>query len=336
MGTGAAQAFGSVLAQTMVSSRTFQGSYQRWAAHPVEPLALDPATHALHYGSACFEALKAHRGEDGVVRIFRLGDHVERLRASAAALCLPVPPGEHLTAMVCAAVEANLADVPAAPGALYLRPTLLGVDASIGGAALPSLEALLFVLASPVGDYFAGGRTLTVCVETDVPRSTPQFGAVKAGANYATALGVIQRARAEHGADQVLFAPGGDVQETGASNFVLLADDRIVTKALDGSFLHGITRDSVLRLARHLGYAVEERDVHVDELRTWANAGEVALTGTAAVLAGVGTLVMHGERIPVGEGAVGPHTTRLREALLAVQRGRVPDRWGWCRSCPAP
>lgn len=319
----------------MVSSRTRQGAYQPWEAHPVEPLALDPATHALHYGSACFEALKAHRGEDSVVRIFRLADHVARLRASAAALCLPVPPGDLVTAMVGATVEANLAEVPAAPGALYLRPTLLGVDASIGGAALPSAEALLFVLASPVGDYFAGGRTLTVSVETDVPRSTPQFGAVKAGANYAMALGVIQRARTEHGADQVLFAPGGDVQETGASNFVLFAEGRVVTKALDGSFLHGITRDSVLRIADHLGYAVEERDVHVDELRAWARSGEAALTGTAAVLAGVGTLVLHGERIVVGDGAVGPHTTRLRDGLLAIQRGRAPDRWGWCRRCPA-
>lgn len=330
------QAFGSVLAHRMVSSRTRQGVYRPWDVHPVEPLALHPATHALHYGSACFEALKAHRGDDGVVRIFRLGDHVARLRASAAALCLPVPPTDLVTAMVCAAVESNLDEVPAAPGALYLRPTLLGADASIGAAATPSEEALLFVLASPVGDYFAGDRPLTVYVETDVPRSTPQFGAVKAGANYATALGVIQRARTEHGADQVLFAPDGDVQETGASNFVLIDDRRVVTKALDGSFLHGITRDSLLQIARHLGYTVEERAVDVDELRAWTSTGEAALTGTAAVLAGVGTLVLQGSRIPVGDGSVGAHTTRLRDALLGVQRGSAADQWGWCRPCPAP
>lgn len=322
-------AFGSELAPVMVSSATQDGVFASWTAHPVEALALSPAAHALHYGSACFEGLKAHRGLDGVVRLFRPADHVERLRASASSLCLPVPDAELAGAMVRAAVEENLDDVPAHPGALYVRPTLLGVDPSIGAAATPSAEALLYVLASPVGEYFSGGRALTVCVETQVPRSTPQFGTVKCGANYAMALGVIQRARAEHGADQVLFAPGGDVQETGASNVVLLDDDRICTKALDGSFLHGITRDSLLRLAGELGYEVEERDIDVDELRAWAPRGEVALVGTAAVASAVGTLVVGGQRLTVGDGGTAPNTARLREALLALQRGEAPDPWDW-------
>lgn len=329
--------FGSVTAAMMVVSRTEGGVFAPWRVEPVAPLALHPATHALHYGSACFEGLKAHRGDDGRVRLFRATDHAARLRASAAALCLPVPEHRDVVAMLHAATAANEAQAPAAPGALYLRPTLLGVDANIGAAATPSAEALLYVLASPVGDYFATPHALTVRVETDLPRTTPQFGQVKAGANYAMALGITQRARAEDGADQVLFAPGGDVQETGASNFMLLDDDRIVTKALDRSFLHGITRDCVLTLAGDLGYRIEERDLTVAELLAAAPHAEAALIGTAAVISGVGTLVHQGRRIQVGAGGIGPNTARLRAALVAVQRGTAPDRWNWTEPlAPAP
>jgi branched-chain amino acid aminotransferase len=320
-------AFGSVLAEQMVSVRTKEGRYGEPEVHPVEPLSLSPATHALHYGSACFEGLKAHPGTDGVVRIFRPGDHARRMVGSAEAVCLPAPDPELVEEMLRMAVTANLGEVPEVPGALYLRPTLIGLDPNIGAAAHASVEALLFVIASPVGEYFSGAKALTVAVETALPRTTPQFGSVKAGANYVMALGLTRKAREEHGADQVLFAPGGDVQETGAANAILLDDERLVTKALDGTFLHGITRDSILRLAADLGYGVEERDIPVDELLGWQ--GEVALCGTAAVLAGVGTLVHGGERITVGDGGVGRHTLRLREALIAIQRGEAEDRWGW-------
>lgn len=321
--------FGSVTAPMMVISKTRGGEFTPWRVEPVAPLALHPASHALHYGSACFEGLKAHRGDDGQVRLFRAADHAARLRGSAAALCLPVPDQRHVVEMLHAVTAANAAHVPPPPGALYLRPTLLGVDANIGAAATPSAEALLYVLASPVGDYFAEPRALAVRIETELPRSTPQFGRVKAGANYAMALGITQRARREDGADQVLFAPGGDVGETGASNFMLLDGKRVITKGLDHSFLHGVTRDSVLALARHLGYRVEERDITVDELLAWAPRGEAALIGTAAVISGVGTLIHHRRRTRVSTGEAGPNTARLRAALVAVQRGTAPDRWGW-------
>ena len=235
--------------------------------------------------------------------------------------------------MLVDAVTANLDVVPSGPGALYLRPLLLGTDPNIGAAATPSADALLVVLASPVGDYFAGGdRALTLQVETELPRTTPAFGEAKAGANYVLALGATRRAREEYGADQVLFAPGGDVQETGAANFLLLDQDRVVTRQLDGSFLHGVTRDSVLTIAREMGLAVEERPVTVEEVLAWP--GEAALAGTAAVLAGVGTLVHHGRRVTLGAGAVGPVTRRLRDALLAIQRAEVVDRHGWTRPVP--
>ncbi len=322
--------FGSVICDRMTVSVFEDDRFNDHDVTATDALMLHPASHVLHYGSACFEGLKAHRGGDGAVRIFRLDRHTERMRISAELLCLPDPPAELLTEMVRDTVVANRDAVPHPPGALYLRPVLIGTEPNIGAAARPSRTALLYVIASPVGDYFDSSRALTVAIETGLPRTTPQFGQVKTGANYAMALGITRRAAQAHRADQVLFAPGGDVQETGASNFLMIDDNRIVTRALDGSFLHGVTRDSLLTIAREQGYDVEERNVSVTELIERAPQVEMALSGTAAVLAPVGTLVLEdGQRLTVGDGAPGPHTTKLRETLQAVQRGEMPDRWGW-------
>jgi branched-chain amino acid aminotransferase len=322
--------FGTLAAPAMVVAETVDGRFGAPRVQPTGPVPLHPFAHALHYGSSCFEGLKAHRGDDGVVRLFRADRHAERLSASARRLRLPDPGPELTLAMIRETVLANLSVVPDPPGALYLRPVLMGTEPNIGAAAAPSADAVLYVVASPVGDYFAAGaRALTLLVETEQPRTTPQFGQVKTGANYAMALGVTLEAKAAHGADQVLFAPAGDVQETGAANFLLLDERRLVTRALDGSFLHGVTRDALLVLARELGLEVEERSLAVDELVAAAASSEAALAGTAAVLAGVGTLVVDGVRVQVGDGNVGPTTRRLREALVAIQRGSASDPYGW-------
>lgn len=321
--------FGSVISDTMTVSVYEQGRFNDHELVGADALPLHPAAHVLHYGSACFEGLKAHRGRDGTIRLFRLDRHAERMRISAELLCLPDPPAELLCEMVRDAVRANIDDVPDPPGALYLRPVLIGTEPNIGAAARSSRTALLYVIASPVGDYFDSSRTLTVAIETELPRTTPQFGQVKTGANYAMALGVIRRAAEAHGADQVLFAPDGDVQETGAANFLILDGNRIVTPALNSSFLHGVTRDSLLTIAREQGYDVEERDLTVAELIERTPQVEMALSGTAAVLAPVGTLIHEGQRLTVGDGSPGPNTTKLRETLQAVQRSETPDRWGW-------
>jgi branched-chain amino acid aminotransferase len=324
----AAPAFGTVPAPHMVVIDCVDGAFGDPVVQETAAFTIHPFAHVLHYGSACFEGLKAHRGHDGVVRLFRHESHVARLRRTAGLLCLPVPPADLLADAMRAAVVHNLDVTPESPGALYLRPILFGTEPNIGAAAAPSRHAKLVVLASPVGDYFGGAaKALKLFVETALPRTTPQFGEAKAGANYVMALGVTQQARADHGVDQVLFAPGGSVQETGAANFLLLDDASIVTRALDSSFLHGITRDSILTLGRDLGYRVEEREITVDELLRWE--GEAALAGTAAVLSGVGTLVHDGGQVTIGDGQVGPNTARLREALLAVQRAEAPDTHGW-------
>jgi branched-chain amino acid aminotransferase len=322
--------FGTVFAPTMSLTRWSDGAWATPELIPVGPLPMHPSTHALHYGSTCFEGLKAHRGADDVVRIFRLDQHVARMQGSARTLMLPEPGVERLRDMIIASVKANIEDVPDAPGSLYLRPTLIGTEQNIGAAGVPSQEAMLYILCSPVGDYFSGGlRPLKILIETEQPRTTPGFGEVKCGANYVMALGITLRAKKELGVDQILFAPQGDVQETGASNFLLIDDTRIVTKGLDNSFLHGVTRDSVLTIARDLGYTVEERDIKVDEVVEWAKHGEAALSGTAAVLAPVGTFFYKGEAIQVGDGGVGKNTLKLRNALTALHIGKREDKHGW-------
>lgn len=322
--------FGTVFSKWMPLSRFADGRWSEVETVPVAPLSIHPGAHVLHYSSTCFEGLKAFRMPDGSIRIFRLDRHVERFRSSSELLCLPTPPAEMLEQMVRSVVELSRDDVPAPPGALYLRPLLIGTEANIGAAGTASTEALLYVLASPVGDYFAGGgRPLRILIEEEAMRCAPGFGMAKTGGNYAAALRHIIQARNEHNADQVLFCPGGDVQETGASNFFLLDDRRLMTKPLDGSFLHGVTRDSVITLARHLGYEVLERDFTVDEVKDWIRTGEAALSGTAAVLTGVGTFIHEGKEYQVGDGRVGRNTQRLREALVAIQTGVAEDPFGW-------
>jgi branched-chain amino acid aminotransferase len=307
------------------------GSYGSWEIEKTGDFSLHPAAHVFHYGSACFEGLKAHKGVDGAARIFRLDAHAARLVQSAELLCLPPPPVEMTIAMTEEVVRANREDIPDPQGSLYLRPTLIGTEANIGAAAHPPATGLFFVIASPVGDYFSGGmRPLRIQIEEETRRSTEGFGMAKTGGNYAAALRTVVQARNDSGADQVLFAPNGLVEETGASNFLLISDQAVVTAPLSGSFLHGVTRDSTLRLAESLGYRVEERPIPVKEVLDWE--GEAALSGTAAVLSPVGTLIHKGEEIMVGDGEVGSNTVRLRKALTDIHSGIAEDPFDWIRT----
>ena len=325
-------AFGTVLADQM-SIATFKDG--RWSAdevRPVAPVAMHPAAHVLHYASTCFEGFKAYRWQDGSIHVFRMDRHIARIRQSATLLSLPQPDEEQLARMVLQTIAANRAQVPEPPGALYMRPVLFGTMPNIGAASQPSNEATLIVLASPVWDYFAGGmKPLRIFVEDRCHRTAEHLGVVKTGGNYAAAMGPTLAAKEKYKVDQVLFCPGGSVQETGAANFLLIREGHILTRSLDSTFLHGVTRDSLLTMARDQGFKVEERVFDVAEMLEWVKTGEAALSGTAAVLAGVGTLVHGGAEHKVGNGDVGPVTQRLRAALVAIQNGEAPDRFGWTR-----
>jgi len=257
--------------------------------------------------------------------------NVARLIQSSELLSLPKVDAAMLTQMILDIVKRYAADVPNPPGSMYIRPTHIGTEASIGKAAAPSLESMLYVLLSPVGDYFAGGSKPLRLLLEDNARCAGHMGMVKSGGNYASALQPIMKARAAVQADQVLFCPDGDVQETGAANFLLIDGNEIITKALDSSFLHGVTRDSILTLARDRGMKVSERQLTVDELieRAQKPGTEAALSGTAAVLTPVGTLIHAGKEIQVGNGQGGATTNALRQALNAIQWGQVEDSHGW-------
>lgn len=319
--------FGTEFCDRYAIARFANGEWRPAEILPLEPIALHPAAHVFHYASTCFEGFKAYRWADGKARIFRLHDHVARMRKSAASLRLPVPDANLLVEMVVNIVAKNIDDIPEPPSSLYLRPTLIGTLPNIGAAASPSTEATLFVLTSPVGDYFSGGsRPLKLLVEDQRSRSTEQLGSTKTGGNYAAALGPTLDAKSEYGVDQVLFCPNGDVQETGAANFMLIGADEVITKPLDTTILHGITRASILALAADCGMQVNEREFTVSELLGWVSDYEAALSGTAACLTPVGSLVYDGVETAVNLGA---NVEMLRDALQAIQYGKAADTHKW-------
>jgi branched-chain amino acid aminotransferase len=238
--------------------------------------------------------------------------------------------------MTLALIACVRTQIPVAPGALYIRPILYGTTPNLGAAMVPSIDAELVILASPVWDYFASGaKALRLLVDEHHARAVPHLGMAKTGGNYVAAVALMRVAKQRFAADQILFCPEGQVQETGAANFLLLREGAVLTRSLDPSFLHGVTRDSLLNLARDMGYVTEERIFNVAEMIDWVRDGEAALSGTAAVLTGVGELIHKGQVHRIGSGTTGEHTSRLCDALKAVQRGEREDARGWLTAVPA-
>ena len=295
-------------------------------------ISMHPGAHVLHYSSTCFEGLKAFSHADGSINIFRMDQNLNRFEQSSRLLSLPDIDKQQVSDMIIELVQKYKADVPKPPGSMYIRPTHIGTEPSIGKAAAASLTSLLYVLLSPVGDYFAGGaKPLRILLDEEGVRCAPHMGMIKSGGNYASALGPILAAKESVQADQILFCPNGDVQETGAANFILIDGNEIITKALDSSFLHGVTRDSILTIARDMGMTVSERDLSVSELLERAKKPnvEAALSGTAAVLTPVGTFIHNNEEHKVGTGEAGPTTLKLRQTLNDIQWGRQKDTHNW-------
>ncbi|WP_283709044.1 branched-chain amino acid aminotransferase [Pseudoalteromonas prydzensis] len=325
-------AFGTVFMPQMIQAHFTDNTWSESSVVPSDKIELHAGAHVLHYSSTCFEGLKAFRHEDGSVYIFRMDANIARMKQSSHLLSLPEVDGPMLEKMIIDIVRQYADETPLPPGSMYIRPTHIGTEAAIGKAAVPSLSSLLYVLLSPVGDYFAGGATaLRVLLEEDGMRCAPHMGMIKSGGNYASALAPITAARIQHKADQILFCPGGDVQETGAANFILIDGNEIITKALDSTFLHGVTRSSILTIAKDLGMTVSERNFTVTELleRAAKPGTEAALSGTAAVLTPVGTFIHNDKEYKVGTGEAGPTTMRLRQVLNDVQWGKAQDKHGW-------
>ena len=303
---------------------------------PYGPLQLDPSAAVFHYGQEIFEGMKAYRHADGSVWTFRPERNAERLNASARRLALPeLPPTMFLDA-VKEVVTLDQGWVPPAGSgetALYLRPFMIATEQALG--VRPSNRALFSVICSPAGAYFSGGlKPVSLWVSELYVRAAPGgTGAAKCGGNYAASL-ASQAEGIENGCDQVVFLDAQEhryVEELGGMNlFFVYADGRLVTPELTGTILPGVTRSSLLELARERGMQVEERRFTIDEWRDGVRDGEITevfACGTAAVITPVGRLAWNGGEVEMPD--THEVTMSLREELLDIQYGRAEDRHGW-------
>lgn len=303
---------------------------------PYAPFQMDPAAGVFHYGQAMFEGSKAFRGADGHIRLFRPADHAHRMAVGAPRLCMPHPNEADMLEAAKALVKVDADWVPKSEGtSLYLRPTLIATEGFLG--VRPATKYLYFIIASPAGNYFGGKglKSVRIWVEThDVRAPRGGLGATKAGANYAASLLSAMKAK-KAGFDQVLWLDGKDheyVEEVGTMNVCFLLGKTLVTPPLSDSILAGVTRDSVLTLAREAGFTVEERPISIKEIRSAHQSGklsEVFGTGTAAVISPVGELAFTGEKLLINDGKPGPVAQQLYETIGAIQRGSKPDAHQW-------
>jgi branched-chain amino acid aminotransferase len=303
------------------------------------PLQLDPSTAALHYAQSIFEGLKAYAQPDGSVATFRPEANAARFVRGAKRLAMPPVPEEAFIAAVDALVDADRDWVPTGPDqTLYLRPYQLAVEPFLG--VRPANEYLFLVIASPAGAYFSRGvHPVSVYLSEDYIRAAPGgTGDAKCAGNYAASLLAQEQASAA-GCDQVVWLDALEkryVEEMGGMNLFFVlgsgADAELVTPELTGTLLPGITRESLITLARDLGYRVTERRFSVEEWRRGAADGTVTETfacGTAAVITPVGEVKARTGDFVVGDGTPGAISMQLREALLDIQHGRVADTHGW-------
>jgi branched-chain amino acid aminotransferase len=332
--------FGQVFTDHMVTARYARdrGWYDA-SLSAYHPLTLDPATSVLHYGQAIFEGLKAYHQPDGSVAVFRPEQNARRFQRSARRMAMAEVPEPLFLDAVSELVKADRDWVPTKPGeALYLRPLEIAMDPFLG--VRPAENYLFLLFASPAGAYFTGGvRPVTVWLSTEYTRAAPGgTGEAKCAGNYAASL-VAQAQAAEQGCDQVVWLDAIEhtyVEEMGGMNlYFVFADGRLVTPALTGTLLPGVTRDSILALGADMGLDVEERLISTDEWEAACADGEISevfACGTAAVVTPVGSVKHARGAFDVADGQPGAVTMKVREALLGIQHGTAPDPHGWMQT----
>lgn len=328
--------FGKVFTDHMLMINYDEG--QGWHDERIVPyqnLDMDPACMVLHYGQAIFEGMKAYKASDGRVLMFRPEDNINRMNRSGSRLCIPPLPVEKVVACIEKLVEIEKDWIPTAPNtSLYIRPTIIATDVALGVHA--SKSYLFYVILSPVGPYYKEGlNPVKIFVEDEYVRAVRGgTGFTKCAGNYAASLIGSERA-AQFGYSQVLWLDGVErkyVEEVGAMNMFFVIDHVIVTPPLQGSILGGITRDSVIKYARHKGYEVQERRISIDEVMQAAHNGhlnEAFGTGTAAVISPVGMLRKDDDEVVVNNNEIGPVAQMLYDDITGIQYGRIADPFGW-------
>ncbi|MCC7704754.1 branched-chain amino acid aminotransferase [Janthinobacterium sp. GW460P] len=332
-------AFGRIFTDHMVVIPYRDGKWQQGELKAYGPLMLDPSASSLHYGQAIFEGYKAFAQPDGSIKTFRPEQNAERFNRSAARLAMPPIPVELFLEAGDALIAQDRNWVPKNTGeSLYMRPLMIATDPYLG--VRPSEEYLFVLFASPAGAYFPKGvKPVTVWISEDFVRAAPGgTGEAKCAGNYAASL-MAQSQAQEKGCDQVVWLDAVHrefIEEMGGMNLFFVYKDgekvTVVTPELTGTLLPGITRRSLLEMAKDLGYATEERKLSVQQWRDDIASGrmtEVFACGTAAVITPVGVAKANGFEMTINNNENGAVTLALREALLGLQHGTAADTHGW-------
>lgn len=307
---------------------------------PLADIRIHPGTAVFHYGAEVFEGLKAYRTDSGAVQLFRPADNMQRMRDSAERIQLPDFDADFLLRAILKLVELDQDWVPDVPNAsLYIRPFEFCTDIDLGLHAIS--HARMMVILSPVGSYLSGGlKPVDILIEdTDVRAVRGGTGYAKCGGNYAAANRAAAKAERK-GFQQVLWLDGVHrqyIEEVGGMNVMFKMGGRIVTPALTGSVLPGITRRSCIQLLRDKGYEVEERLVSVEEVMSALEKGEMEEAwgcGTAAVISPIGSFAYQGRQLTVNSRQIGPCAQDLYDTLTGIQWGRRADSYGWTVKVP--
>ncbi len=321
---------------TMYLTETKQG--EAWMPGNLRPygnMSISPAAGVLNYGQGLFEGMKAYRTTDGKVVFFRPEENARRMQRGADRLKIPPVPESVFVDAVEQVVAANLSWIPpVGKGALYVRPLLMGSGPVLGVAPAPSYTFLVY--ATPVGPYFKGGVTaIDLLISEEHHRAAPGgSGGVKAIGNYAPGMMPSKKAKAA-GFSEVIYLDAEThsyIEEVGAANFFCLKDGKLYTPELTGTILPGITRDSIIKLARNNGMEVIETKVSAEFAM---DADEAFCCGTAAVISPIGSISKNNNKAVFGNGEPGKVTTTLYNQLTGIQNGSIEDTFGWLHEIPS-
>ena len=302
---------------------------------PYHEFTMDPAAMVYHYGQAIFEGLKAYRGKDDQIYLFRAKDNFKRMSRSAERMCMPRLPEEKVLKALKSLLYLDRDWIPANNGAtLYIRPTMIAVEPTLG--VRPADQYYFYIIMSPVGAYYKEGFNPTKIHVTDkyVRAVRGGVGHVKTAGNYAASIMAAKEAMAE-GYTQVLWLDACErkyVEEVGTSNIFFYIGDKLITPPLEGSILAGITRDSVINLTRSWGVETIERQISIGEVIAACEEGllqEAFGTGTAAVISPVGELCYQNKRYVINGGETGELAQRLFDELQKIQYGEKEDPFNW-------
>jgi branched-chain amino acid aminotransferase len=305
---------------------------------PYGPISLDPATAVFHYGQEIFEGLKAYRQPDGSVALFRPTANAKRFAKSAVRLALPEMSEAQFIEAIETLVKQDAGWVPNKVGeSLYLRPFMFATEVGLG--VRPSNKATFMLIATPAGAYFDPSKAVSVWISTEYVRAAlGGTGEAKCGGNYAASL-VAQKEALKEGCDQVVWIDAVErkwVEEMGGMNLYFVKgkgpDATVITPKLTGTLLPGITRDSILTVARDLGYKTEEVMLSIDDWRDGVQSGEITeifACGTAAVVSPVGQAKSAMGTWVTGDGQPGAITIEIRNHLLGIQHGTIADTHNW-------